>query len=68
MVVFDRIQRRLYGAGVVPDNMWVSVLGTSTQEASFLYDMYLDSENLGGFMAPVDVKRAFPETPHRLIE
>ena len=68
MVIFGRIQRRLYAAGVIPDNMWGSVLGRSTQEASFLYDMYLDDEDLEAFMASVDVKRAFPNTPHRLIE
>ena len=68
MVIFGRIQRRLYAAGVIPDNMWGSVPGRSTQEASFLYDMYLDDEDLEAFMASVDVKGAFPNTPHRLIE
>ena len=68
MVIFGRIQRRLYAAGVIPDNMWGSVPGRSTQEASFLYDMYLDDEYLEAFMASVDVKGAFPNTPHRLIE
>ena len=38
MVVFGTIQRRLYAAGVIPDNMWGSVPGRSTEEASFLYD------------------------------
>ena len=42
--------------------------GRSTQEASSLYDMYLDDEDLEAFMASVVVKRAFPNTPHRLIE
>ena len=42
--------------------------GGSTQEASFLYDIYLDDEDLQAFMASVDVKGAFPNTPHRLIE
>ena len=68
MVIFGRIQRRLYAAGVIPDNIWGSVPGRSTQEASFLYDMYLDDEDLEAFMASVDVKGAFPNTPHRLIE
>ena len=68
MVIFGRIQRRRYAAGVIPDNMWGSVPGRSTQEASFLYDMYLDDEHLEAFMASVDVKGAFPNTPHRLIE
>ena len=68
MVIFGRIQRQLYAAGVIPDNMWGSVLSRSTQEASFLYDMYLDDEDLEAFMASVDVKRAFPNTPHRLME
>ena len=68
MVIFGGIQRRLYAAGVIPDNMWGSVPGRSTQEASFLYDMYLDDEDLVAFMASVDVKGAFPNTPHRLIE
>ena len=68
MVVFGRIQRRLYAAGVIPDNIWGSVTGRSTQEASFLYDMYLNDEDLEAFMASVDVKGAFPNTPHRLIE
>ena len=45
-----------------------SVPGRSTQEASFLYDMYLDDEDVEAFMASVDVKGAFPNTPHRLIE
>ena len=48
--------------------MWGSVPGRSTQEASFLYDMYVDDEDLEAFMASVDVKGAFPNTPHRLIE
>ena len=68
MVVFGRIQRRLYAAGVIPDNMSGSVPGRSTQEASFLYDMYLDDKHLEAFMASVDVRGAFPNTPHRLIE
>ena len=38
------------------------------QKASFLYDMYLADEDLEAFMASVDVKGAFPNTPHRLIE
>ena len=68
MVIVGRIQRRLYAAGVIPDNMWGSMPGRSTQEASFLYDMYLDDEDLEAFMASVDVKGVFPNTPHRLIE
>ena len=50
------------------DNMLGSVLGRSTQEASFLYDMYLDDEDLEAFIASVDVKGAFLNTPRRLIE
>ena len=68
MVVFGRIQRRLYAAGIIPDNMWGSVPGRSTQEASFLHDMYLHEEDLKAFMASVDMKGAFRSTPHRLIE
>ena len=68
MVVFRRMQRRLYAAGVIPDNMWRSVPVRSTREASFPYDMYLDDEDLEAFMASVHVKRAFLNTPHRLIE
>ena len=68
MVIFGRIQRRLYAAGVILDNMWGSVPGRSTQEASFLYDMYLDDDDLEAFMASVDVQGAFPNTPHRLKE
>ena len=68
MVIFGRIQRRLYEAGVILDNMWGSVPGRSTQEASFLYDMYLNNEELEAVMASVDLKGAFPDTPHRLIE
>ena len=66
MVIFRRIQRQLYASGLIPDNMWGSVLGRSTQEASFLYDMYLDDEDLEAFMVSVDVKGAFPNKPHRL--
>ena len=68
MVVFRRVQRRVYAAGVIPDNMRGSVPGENTQEASFLYDMYLDDEDLEAFMASVDVKGVFPNAPHRLIE
>ena len=68
MVIFGRIQQRLYAAGVIPDNMWGSVPGRSTQEASFVYDIYLHDEDLVAFMASVDVKGVFPNTPHRLIE
>ena len=68
ILIFQRLQRRLYAAGVIPDNMGGSVLGRSTQEASFLYDMYLDDEDLEAFMASVAVEGAFPNTPHRLIE
>ena len=59
MVIFGRIQRRLCAAGVIPDNMRGSVPGRSTQEASFLYDMYIDDEDLEAFMASVDVKGPF---------
>ena len=68
MVVFGRIQRRLYAVGLIPDDMLGSVPGRYTQEAFFLYDMYLDDEDLEAFMASVDVKGAFPNTPRRLIE
>ena len=68
MVIFGRIQRRLYAAGVIPDYMWRSVPGRSAQEASFLYDMYLDDEDLEAFMASVDVQGAFPNRSHRLID
>ena len=40
----------------------------STQGASFLYDMYLDGEDLEAVMASVDVKGSFPNTQHRLIQ
>ena len=56
IVVFGRIPQRLYAAGVIPDKMWGSVPGWSTQKASFLYDMYLNNEDLEAFMASVDVK------------
>ena len=68
MMIFGRIQRRLYAAGVIPDIMWGSLSARSTQQATFLYDMYLDDEDLEAFMASVDVKGAFPNTPNRLIE
>ena len=68
MVVFGRKQRRLSAARVRPDNMWGSVPGRSTQEASFRYDMYLDDEDLEAFIASGDVKGLFPNTPHRLKE
>ena len=68
MVIFGRIQWRLYADEVIPDNMWGSVPGRSTQKASFLYAMYLDDEDLEVFMVSVDVKGAFPNTPHRLFE
>ena len=68
MVIFGRIQRRLYAAGVIPEKMWGSVPRRFTQKASFLYDMYLDDEDLEAFMVSVDVKGAFPNTPHRLSE
>ena len=67
-VIFGRIQRQLYAARVILDNMVGSVRARSTQEASFLYDMYLDDENLEAFMASVDVKGVFPNTQHRLVE
>ena len=60
MVIFGRIQRRLYAAGVIPDNIWVSLPGRSTQEASFLYNIYLDDEDLEAYMASVDVKGGSP--------
>ena len=62
MMVFARIQRRLYAVGAIPGNMWGFVLGRSTQEASFLYDMYLDNEDLEAFMESVDVKGVFCNT------
>ena len=68
IVVFGRIPHRLYTAGVVPDNMWANVPGRSKQEASLLYDMYLDDEDPEALLASMDVKGAFPNTPHRLIE
>ena len=68
LVVFGRIEQWLYAAGAVPVNMWGSVPGSSTQETSFLYDMYLNDEDLEAFMASVYVKGSFPDTTHRLIE
>ena len=63
IVIFGRIQRRLYAAGIIPDNMWGTVPSRCTQEASFLDNMFLDDEDLEAFMASVDVKGAFPNTP-----
>ena len=37
-------------------------------QTSNLYDMYLGDEYLETFTASVDVKGAFPNTPHRFIE
>ena len=68
MVVFRRIQGRLYEVGNVRDNMWELAPGRSTDEAGFLYNMYLDDEDLESFMASMDVKGAFVNTPHRLID
>ena len=45
MMIFGRVQRWLYAAWFIPDKMWGSVPGTSTQEASFLYNTYLDDED-----------------------
>ena len=68
MVVFGSIQQRLYAAEIIPHNMWRTVPGRSTREASFLYDRYPDDPDLEAFMASEDVKGAFPRKPHRLIE
>ena len=68
MLVFARIQRRPYAAAVITDNRSGSVPGRSTQEASFLYDIYLDDEELEVFIVSVDVKGAFCNMQHRLIE
>ena len=54
--------------GSYQKKMWGSVPGRCIQEASVLYDMYLDDEDLEALMASLDVKGAFPNTPHRLIE
>ena len=67
MVIFGSVEQRLYEAAVVPDNLLGSVSARSAQEAGFLYDMYLDDQELEAFMAFVDVKGAFSKKPHRLI-
>ena len=46
--------------------MWGSMQGRWAPEAN-LYDMMLEDEITEAFVASVDVKGAFPNTPHKLI-
>jgi hypothetical protein len=41
--------------------------GSTIRKAKFLYDMMLDDETREAFMASVDVKGGFLNTPHQLI-
>ena len=54
-------------APTVPPTMWGAISGDSPLQAIFLQDAVVDMDPISVIITSLDVKGAFPNTPHRLL-
>ena len=66
MLILKRIAPAVYRA--VPPTMWGAILGRSPLEAIFMQDAVVDMDPISLIITSLDVKGAFPNTPHRLLQ
>ena len=65
MLILTQLAPAVYCA--VPPTMWGAIPGRSPLEAIFLQDTLVDMDPISRIITSVDVKGAFPNTPHRLL-
>ena len=65
MLILKRVAPAVYRA--VPPTMWGAIPGRSPLEAIFMQDAVLDMDPISLIITSLDVKGAFPNTPHRLL-
>ena len=65
MLILKRVAPVVYQA--IPPTMWGAIRGRSLLEAIFLQDAMVDMDPISLSITSLDVKGAFPSTPHRLL-
>ena len=65
MLIFKRVAPAVYRA--VPPTMWGAMPGRSQLEAIFMQDAVVDMDPISLIITSLDVKEAFPNTPHHLL-
>ena len=65
MLISKRVAPAVYLA--VPPTMWAAIPGRSPLKAIFMQDAVVDMDPISLIITSLDVKRAFPNTPHRLL-
>ena len=64
MLIFKLVAPAVYGA--IPPTMWGATPSRSPFEAIFMQDAVVDMNLISLIITSLDVKKAFPNTPHRL--
>ena len=52
----------------IPPTMWEAIPGQSPLEAMFMQDVVVDMDPISLIITSLDVKGAFPDTPHHLLQ
>ena len=65
MLILKQVAPAVYRA--VPPTMWGAKPGRSPLEAIFMKDTVVDMDPTSLIITSLDVERAFPDTPHRLV-
>ena len=65
MLILKRVAPAVYRA--IPPTMWGAIPGRSPLEAIFMQDAVVDMDPISLIITSLDVKGAFPNTPHRLL-
>ena len=65
MLILKRVAPAVYRA--VPPTMWGAIPGRSPLEAILMQDAVVDMDPISLIITSLDVKGAFPNTPHRLL-
>ena len=66
MLILKRVAPAVYRA--IPPTMWGAIPGRSPLEAMFMQDAVVDMDPISLIITSLDVKGAFPNTPHRLLQ
>ena len=65
-LILKRVAPAVYRA--IPPTMWGGIPGRSPLEAIFMQDAVVDMDRISLIITSLDVKGAFPNTPHRLLQ
>ena len=66
MLILKRVAPAVYRA--IPPTMWGAIPGRSPSEAIFMQDAVVDMDPISLIITCLDVKGAFSNTPHRLLQ